>query len=153
MSRRSIMAISAAALAAGMICAAPLAASAFSLNSISVAPSHRDAQVDRVQWRAPGEGGGWREDDGYADRRWEGGPAIDDGGAAVGGYGPDYGYGTDEYVMVDPGYGPGPGPDPGPDVVQSAPGDPVAFCQAHFKSYDPASGTYLGYDGVRHPCP
>ncbi|WP_424618529.1 BA14K family protein [Bradyrhizobium sp.] len=22
-----------------------------------------------------------------------------------------------------------------------------------FKSYDPNSGTYLGYDGNRHPCP
>jgi hypothetical protein len=22
-----------------------------------------------------------------------------------------------------------------------------------FRSYDPASGTYLGYDGQRHPCP
>ena len=25
--------------------------------------------------------------------------------------------------------------------------------QRSFKSYDPASGTYLGYDGIRHPCP
>jgi hypothetical protein len=22
-----------------------------------------------------------------------------------------------------------------------------------YRSYDPQSGTYLGYDGVRHPCP
>ncbi|WP_438286348.1 BA14K family protein [Bradyrhizobium lupini] len=22
-----------------------------------------------------------------------------------------------------------------------------------YQSYDPASGTYLSYDGVRHPCP
>jgi hypothetical protein len=22
-----------------------------------------------------------------------------------------------------------------------------------YQSYDPASGTYLGYDGLRHPCP
>jgi BA14K-like protein len=22
-----------------------------------------------------------------------------------------------------------------------------------FRSYDPQSGTYLGYDGQRHPCP
>ncbi|MGA7941219.1 MAG: BA14K family protein, partial [Bradyrhizobium sp.] len=21
-----------------------------------------------------------------------------------------------------------------------------------YRSYDPASGTYLGYDGLRHPC-
>jgi len=26
-------------------------------------------------------------------------------------------------------------------------------CSSHFRSYDPATGTYLGHDGVRHPCP
>ncbi|MGH6739994.1 MAG: BA14K family protein, partial [Bradyrhizobium sp.] len=25
--------------------------------------------------------------------------------------------------------------------------------QQRYRSYDPASGTYLGYDGLRHPCP
>lgn len=29
----------------------------------------------------------------------------------------------------------------------------VAYCLQRFRSYDPASGTYLGYDGRRHPCP
>lgn len=29
----------------------------------------------------------------------------------------------------------------------------VAYCIRRFRSYDPASGTYLGYDGRRHPCP
>lgn len=28
-----------------------------------------------------------------------------------------------------------------------------ASCAARYASYDPASGTYLGYDGLRHPCP
>jgi hypothetical protein len=28
-----------------------------------------------------------------------------------------------------------------------------AYCSQRFKSYDPSSGTYLGYDGMRHPCP
>jgi hypothetical protein len=27
------------------------------------------------------------------------------------------------------------------------------YCSQRFRSYDPASGTYLGYDGLRHPCP
>lgn len=31
--------------------------------------------------------------------------------------------------------------------------DAVAYCSQRFKSYDPGSGTYLGYDGLRHPCP
>lgn len=28
-----------------------------------------------------------------------------------------------------------------------------AYCAQRHKSYDPSSGTYLGYDGQRHPCP
>ncbi len=32
-------------------------------------------------------------------------------------------------------------------------GSDDAYCSQRFKSYDPASGTYLGYDGNRHPCP
>lgn len=28
-----------------------------------------------------------------------------------------------------------------------------AYCAQRFRSYDPRSGTYMGYDGVRHPCP
>ena len=31
--------------------------------------------------------------------------------------------------------------------------DFVAYCMQRYKSYDPASGTYLGNDGQRHPCP
>jgi hypothetical protein len=31
--------------------------------------------------------------------------------------------------------------------------DPVSYCVQRFRSYDPASGTYLGYDGQRHACP
>jgi hypothetical protein len=31
--------------------------------------------------------------------------------------------------------------------------DVVAYCAQTFRSYDPASGTFLGYDGLRRPCP
>lgn len=31
--------------------------------------------------------------------------------------------------------------------------DVAAACAARFRSYDPATGTYMGFDGVRHPCP
>ena len=27
------------------------------------------------------------------------------------------------------------------------------YCARHYRSYDPASGTYVGYDGMRHACP
>ncbi|MBU6464427.1 MAG: BA14K family protein [Bradyrhizobium sp.] len=37
-------------------------------------------------------------------------------------------------------------------VPESGGGD-VAYCMQTYRSYDPQSGTYLGYDGYRHPCP
>jgi hypothetical protein len=45
----------------------------------------------------------------------------------------------------------------GPDYVvepyAAVDDDAVSYCMQRFKSYDPSSGTYLGYDGYRHPCP
>jgi BA14K-like protein len=29
----------------------------------------------------------------------------------------------------------------------------AAACAARFRSYDPATGTFMGFDGMRHPCP
>jgi BA14K-like protein len=89
---------------------------------------------------------------------------------AYGGYGyGGYGYGGYGYGGYDPGYtGYGPsyggyGYDPGYQGYQgydvgyagySASGaQDAAYCAQRFRSYDPASGTYLGYDGQRHPCP
>jgi hypothetical protein len=61
-----------------------------------------------------------------------------------------YGYGG-----YDPGYGGyGPGYDQGYVAVSPDAGDnEVAYCQQRFRSYDLRSGTYLGFDGLRHPCP
>jgi hypothetical protein len=28
-----------------------------------------------------------------------------------------------------------------------------AYCMRRYRSYDPESGTFLGFDGRRHPCP
>jgi hypothetical protein len=28
----------------------------------------------------------------------------------------------------------------------------VAYCEAHFRSYNPSTGMYLGYDGRYHSC-
>jgi hypothetical protein len=39
-------------------------------------------------------------------------------------------------------------------VVQVPVGeDSAAYCAQRYRSYDPASQTYLGNDGYRHPCP
>jgi hypothetical protein len=50
----------------------------------------------------------------------------------------DYAYGDDGYET----YG-----------SASVGGADDQYCAQRFKSYDPSSGTYLGYDGARHPCP
>jgi BA14K-like protein len=66
------------------------------------------------------------------------------GGAIIGAPRP-YGY----YGAYDPGYY-----DQG--YISAPPyagGDEIAYCQQRFRSYDPASGSYLGFDGLRHPCP
>jgi hypothetical protein len=86
--------------------------------------------------------------------RWRGhrgwGPGVGAGiigGAILGGMlaAPYYGYG--------PYYGPGPyAYEPGPYVYGPGyGGNAVAYCMQRFRSYDPGSGTYLGFDGFRHP--
>jgi hypothetical protein len=67
------------------------------------------------------------------------------GGAIIGGLlaAPYYGY-DDPYYAYEPGpyaYGRGYG------------GNAVAYCMQRFRSYDPSSGTYVGFDGLRHSCP
>lgn len=74
------------------------------------------------------------------------------------GYGPDY-YGAD-YAYGPGYYGDSYAYDAGPTVAFEQPvpaegpmvADP-AYCSQRYRSYDPASGTYLGFDGMRHPCP
>jgi len=38
-------------------------------------------------------------------------------------------------------------------VAVSPDGGDVSYCRRKYRSYDVSSGTYLGYDGQRHPCP
>lgn len=73
-------------------------------------------------------------------------------GAAIGGLG-SYayyggGYYDDPYYYGDTYYD-----EPTVAVVPDSGGDSSAYCAQRYRSYDPASGTYLGYDGLRHPCP
>ena len=121
----------------------------------AVAPAAETVQLRGRGFRGGGVGafrGGYRGG-GF------GGPALGLGiaGAVIGGallgatqpyYGP-YGYGSYGY---GPGYG-SYGYGPGYVVVPSYGDDAVAYCQQRFRSYDPGSGTYLGFDGLRHPCP
>jgi hypothetical protein len=74
-------------------------------------------------------------------------------------YGPGYGYEDDGYVAssgyADDGYGPEYAQGPDEEYAQGpAPGgNAQSYCASRFRSYDPRSGTYLGFDGVRHSCP
>ena len=110
-------------------------------------------------------GGGWHGG-GTAFRGggggWHGGHAG--GGGYGNGYGGSYGYGAaslglgllggaiigSQYPYYDSGYDDGASYDVSP---QDGGGDSMAYCVSTFRSFDPASGTYLGYDGLRHPCP
>ncbi len=93
------------------------------------------AQVDTVQFRhgGPRHGGwnrgGWNRGHGYH-RGYGYGPAL--GGLAVG-------------AII--------GGAIASSQAQAAVGNAEAYCAQRFKSYDPASGTYLGYDGLRRACP
>ena len=85
-------------------------------------------------------GGGWHGN-------WHGGRYYRPGyglgfatGAIIGSapyWGGDYGY-YDSYAAA-------------PDYGVSTADD--QYCAQRYRSYDPSSGTYLGYDGLRHPCP
>jgi len=55
-------------------------------------------------------------------------------------YGPDY-YADNTYY------------DAGPEVAVVQGGGDASYCAQRYRSWDPATGTYLGYDGRRHPCP
>jgi len=85
---------------------------------------------------------------------------------AAGGYSDPYYYGGDNYAY-DPNYDDSYAYDNGatfasglplvtfnqPAPIEQTPmtGD-ASYCAQRYRSFDPASGTYLGYDGLRHPC-
>ena len=119
-----------------ILCAAALAVVVPLSSPVQAAPlpgsggmtAQPENNVINVRWRGYGYGGwhrhGWRH--GYRGYGW--GPAVGGfvAGAAIGS------------AVAN-------------SRAQAA--DDDAYCSQRFKSYDPASGTYLGYDGIRHPCP
>ena len=100
--------------------------------------------------------GGFRGDHGLAPRLRAGVGFV--AGLAAGsalGYGYDPSYYGDDYAYndtYDNGYD-----DSGYPVGircrgRSTVAGDASYCAQRYRSYDPASGTYLGYDGLRHPC-
>jgi hypothetical protein len=133
--------LAAALLAATSLVTMPQLAPAMPLSAALALKNAAPATVETVQWRR----WGWGLGAGFV------------AGAIIGGAlaNPYYGYGPYYY----PGpyyYGPPPAvyaAPPGPAYGAPVAGDAVAYCSQRFRSYDPATGTYLGYDGLRHPCP
>jgi hypothetical protein len=124
---------------AGAATAAPIAnAQAFqnALQDDAALPN-----VETVRWRGGGRGWGGR---GWGYGGFAAGALI--GGALVA---RPY-YGPSPYYY---GYAPYYAPPPPPPAYMVEDGGDVSYCMQRFKSYDPRSGTYLGYDGNRHPCP
>jgi hypothetical protein len=135
----TVRALAATALAASIVSSAGGAIAMPVAGGLAITTA-APAMVETVRW-----GWGWG---------WGGVGAGFVAGAILGGalVGPHYYYGPGPYYYGAP-YYPAPYyPAPGYSGAPAA-GDPVAYCMARFKSYDPNSGTYLGYDGNRHPCP
>lgn len=42
--------------------------------------------------------------------------------------------------------------EPGVEIADADRGA-IGWCETRFHSFDPATGTYLGFDGIRHACP
>lgn len=61
------------------------------------------------------------------------------------------------WIEVAPRYCGGPGPAYAPPPPAPRPayveGNADAYCAQRYRSYDPVSRTFMGYDGVRRPCP
>lgn len=109
-------------------CVCMIAAPALAAPGVPLAAS-QPPTVQTVRWGGGWHHGGW----------W--GPGLGfAAGALIGNAlaGP-YGY----YDNYPPAYA----------YVPAPGGGAVAYCEQRFRSYDLASGTYLGYDGLRHPCP
>jgi BA14K-like protein len=105
------------------------------------------AVAETVQWRGR-HGGYWR-----GGRWWGPGVGFAAGaliGGAIAGGAPYYYGGGPYYGYAEP-YDDAPPPYAGEPAYGG--GGNAAYCTQRYRSYDPASGTFLGYDGRRHPCP
>jgi hypothetical protein len=109
------------------------------------------ARVSSGSWQ--GGSGNWQGGNGWNGgyRHHRGGgfwPGVAVGAAIGGSYAYYGGPGYYDQGYYDDGYY-----DSGVVAAVPAEGGDASWCAQTYRSYDPASGTYLGYDGQRHPCP
>ncbi|MGY8664464.1 BA14K family protein [Bradyrhizobium sp. UFLA05-109] len=126
---KSFRSVAGAVLLASLAAGAPSPTYAAPIgHPLAVAPS-QSANVEQVRW--------------YGHRGWGGGAFVGGlaAGALIGG------------ALAAPYYGPGYPPPPPAYYAAPPADDAVAYCMQRYRSYDPNSGTFLGNDGRRHPCP
>jgi hypothetical protein len=135
----------------GVLGTAPASAQGLRLDPGLAGVSKADSAVTQVQYRRYGQRYGYRggyrggyRNYGYRGRGYNRGAAVGAGiaglaaGAIIGGAIANS-YDRPAYAYEDAPVG--------------VSGDAVSYCMQRFKSYDINSGTYLGYDGLRHACP
>lgn len=150
---RKILTLLAATAVAGVAAASGAQAQALR----PAMPAVEESGVTNVQWRrgwGPGPGPGWGPRPGWGPGPyyyrggcgWGGcnnnGAAVAAGiigGLALGAAAASIAQANQPPAVV---YAPPPGVNP----------NWIAYCSAKYRSFDPATGTYLGYDGLRHPC-
>ena len=116
-------------------------AAAVALTACTVLATSAPASAAPWGWHRGWHGGGWG---------WGGAVAAGViGGALAAATSPLWAPG---YYDYDPGYAYGPAYAVAPAPVIGE-GGGVAYCESRFRSYNPATGMYLGYDGQYHPCP
>ncbi len=148
--RKMLMALAATAALGTAAFTAPASAAEVQkapVNELVAAIQKGDVKSDYVQYRRYYRPGPRYGDRRYYGRRYYGGPR--------------YGYRRDRGDALAAGaLGLATGAIIGGAIAnsqaQAAPayrGNAAAYCAQRFRSYDPASGTYLGYDGIRRSCP
>lgn len=118
--------------------AAALLAATMAIGTVAVTTTDASAQRwgrHHGGWGHRHGGWGWGAGAGFAAGALLGGALASR--PYYGSYGPGYYYGEPGYYAA----------------VPAPTGDGDAYCARRFRSYDPSTGTYLGYDGQRHPCP
>jgi hypothetical protein len=161
--RKFFMAVAATAALGTLGFAAPASAAETQTAPVSelvAALKKGEVQSDYVQ-HYRGYRGGYRGGPRFVERgpyrayRYGYGGARPYYGSRYGYYGPRYRYGYGSAAAAGA-IGLATGAIVGSAIAQSQ-AAPVyggnAYCAQRYRSYDPASGTYLGYDGLRHPCP
>jgi hypothetical protein len=126
-------------LAASMTCRVGAASAAPVIDHLAFTNAV-PSTIEFAQWR-----GGWG---------WGWGAPVAGGfvaGALLGGaLAAPYYYAPGPYYYPSPYYPPAPA---GYYAPTAPSGDPVAYCEQRFRSYNPKTGLYIGTDKRLHPCP